>query len=503
MGDGRFRASGTRVARAEDLLRPEALADLLGGDLPGEPLRPGTGVAYDSRKVRPGDVFFARRGSAGHGVAHADAALASGASFVVSDAPHPRALLVPDTWSAMSALAAAARGLLRSPVVGVTGSAGKTTVKTLLTAALGGRSTPGNLNTVPALAAALVEAARTEAGLEVPGGDLAGSGAPGSPLVLELGVDHPGEMDELVAIARPDHAVLTTVGESHLSRLGDVASVAREKAALLAAAPGARVAGEAAARHLPPDVLRRTTVTRLLPPPSGRDGSGTAPGHDATTLPAPPLGEVAGLLEGLTLRAFGRPFPIPWPGRAMAENALLVLTTARLLGVPPAEAFPAMAAARLEKGRLRELRLHGVTVIDDSYNSNPLSAALALEVLASAPAPRAAFLGDMRELGEVSRRRHLELGAATRGLDLVVAIGEEAAAVAEANPRARHVPDWRAAVGLLGLVPPGATVLVKGSRSLALENLVAALEERFGPAAEGAAGATTYAAPARGAGGGR
>src|SRR5690606_42049022 len=88
-----------------------------------------------------------------------------------------------------------------------------------------------------------------------------------------------------------------------------------------------------------------------------------------------------------------------------------------------------------------------------------------------------------RELGPVSRQRHLELGEATRGLDLVVAIGEEAAALAEANPAARHVPSWREAAGLLDLVPPGATVLVKGSRSLELERLVEALAERFGPEA--------------------
>src|SRR5690606_14486136 len=160
---------------------------------PADDLSPGTGVAYDSRRVRPGDVFFARQGSSGHGIAHADAALAAGAAFIVSDVPHPRALLVEDPWRAMAELASAARGLLRAPVVGVTGSAGKTTVKTLLTAALGGRSTPGNLNTVPALAAALVEAARTEAGLDVPGGDLTGPGRPGAALVLELGVDRPGE----------------------------------------------------------------------------------------------------------------------------------------------------------------------------------------------------------------------------------------------------------------------------------------------------------------------
>src|SRR5690554_5684133 len=139
VGVGDCRVSGRRVgaAGAEDLLRPEALAHLLGGRLPAGPLPAGTGVAYDSRRVRPGDVFFARRGSSGHGIEHADEALAAGAAFVVSDVPHPRAVLVEDAWAALAALASAARGLLASPVVGVTGSAGKTTVKTLLTAALG------------------------------------------------------------------------------------------------------------------------------------------------------------------------------------------------------------------------------------------------------------------------------------------------------------------------------------------------------------------------------
>lgn len=465
-------SSSTRVSAAADLLRPEALAALLGGRLPADDLSPGTGVAYDSRRVRPGDVFFARQGRSGHGIAHADAALAAGAAFIVSDVPHPRALLVEDPWRAMAELASAARGLLRAPVVGVTGSAGKTTVKTLLTAALGGRSTPGNLNTVPALAAALVEAARTEAGLDVPGGDLTGPGRPGAALVLELGVDRPGEMSELTAITRPDHGVLTTIGESHLSQLGDVTSVAREKSALLAAAPGVRVSGAGAARRLPEAVLSRTHVALLL--------------DDAIAdrLPARPRGEVTGRLDEGTLRAFGRAFQLPWPGKAMAENALLVLTTARLLGVEPERAFAAMAAARLEKGRLRTLRFKDLTVIDDSYNSNPLSAALALEVLSRAPRPHVAFLGDMRELGDVSRQRHLELGQATRGLDLVVTVGEASAVVAEANPAAKHVPSWRDAVDLLDSVPRGATVLVKGSRSLELENLVAAFEERFGPATE-------------------
>src|SRR5690606_16629945 len=116
-------------------------------------------------------------------------------------------------------------------------------------------------------------------------------------------------------------------GESHLSQLGDVASVAREKSALLAAAPGVRVSGAGAARRLPEAVLSRTHVALLLDDASG------------DRLPARPRGEVTGRLDEGTLRAFGRAFQLPWPGKAMAENALLALTTARLLGVEPERAF--------------------------------------------------------------------------------------------------------------------------------------------------------------------
>src|SRR5690606_32122094 len=106
--------------------------------------------------------------------------------------------------------------------------------------------------------------------------------------------------------------------------------------------------------------------------------------------------------------------------------------------------------------------------IHDSYNSNPLSARLALEVLNAAPAPRVAFLGDMRELGDVSAQRHRELGAATTDLDMVVAIGQAAAAMRETNPTVLLAADATDAEQYIDRLPPGATVLVKGSRSLLL-----------------------------------
>ncbi len=465
-------ALGGSPLAARDLLAPGPLAELLGGTPPEGSPEAGTGVAYDSRKVRTGDVFFAWRGSSRHGIEMATEVLDKGATYIVSDVPHDRALLVPDTWAAMRRLASEARANLRSPVIGVTGSAGKTTVKTMLTAALRGRSTPGNLNTVPPLLAALVAAARGDAGLAVDAGDLVGELAPGAPLVVELGVDHPGEMELLTGFTRPDHGVITTIGESHLSRLGDVATVASEKSRLLSSVSGVRVTGVGAASRLSRQVLAGTHVVRVL---------GDGPVEELDGMPS---GEVVGRLDGHVLRAMGHSFELPWPGLAMAENALLAIATAWLLGTDPEEAFERMARAPLEKGRLRVEQVGGRTLIDDSYNSNPLSAALALEVLRSHPAPRVAFLGDMRELGSVSGQRHHDLGAATTDIDMVVAIGDEAETVRSGNPEALAVADWRAAAALLSEVPEGATLLVKGSRSLELENLVAAIEERFGGAGE-------------------
>jgi UDP-N-acetylmuramoyl-tripeptide--D-alanyl-D-alanine ligase len=164
----------------------------------------------------------------------------------------------------------------------------------------------------------------------------------------------------------------------------------------------------------------------------------------------------------------------------MAENALLAVALAVRLGVEPQTALDAIVTAPLEHSRLEWLRAGDVTIIDDSYNSNPLSVTLALEVLHAAPAPRVAFLGDMRELGDVSRQRHREVGAMTTDLDMVVAIGPAAAAIRETNPATLLASDAIDAGRYIDQLPTGATVLVKGSRSLLLERLVDALLARLG-----------------------
>lgn len=478
------------VKLAVKLLEPQALAALIGASAPDRPERSGTndnvavrfekwptgrGVAFNSSKVRPGDVFFALPGGSGHGIDHAKEALARGAAYLVSDRRHPMALFVADAQVALHTLGRAARDRLEAAVVGITGSAGKTTTKTMVTHALVGRSTPGNLNTPPALVAALVEAVLMDESPDTEAcnrGALVGPGSAGSPLVLELGIDRIGEMDELIDLTAPDHGLITTIGDAHLSGLNDGATVAREKARLLERAPGVKLVGAAAGHHLTSDLRALTSATHL-------DGQ-TSPPTDMRAV------ETGVLSRAGVLTAAGASAPLPWRGTAMAENALLALTLAVRLGADPQSALDAIVAAPLEHSRLEWLRAGDVTIIDDSYNSNPLSVALALEVLREATAPRVAFLGDMRELGAVSRQRHRELGAATTDLDMVVAVGPAAAAIHETNPAALLAKDAVDAAKYIDQIPSGATVLVKGSRSLLLERLVDALLARLGSARHGA-----------------
>ena len=186
---------------------------------------------------------------------------------------------------------------------------------------------------------------------------------------------------------------------------------------------------------------------------------------------------------GSTLEAFGTSIDIPWPGRPAADNALMALTMAVKLGVPVDLAVDRLLAAHLEGARLERRLVGNVTLIDDSYNSNPVSLSAALEVLFAAPAPRVAFLGDMLELGHREAEEHLAMGAASVGLDLVVGVGPASALMLESNPAAKWAKDAIAAAAFLDQIPQGATVLVKGSRGVRLERLVGKLVESLQPGA--------------------
>jgi UDP-N-acetylmuramoyl-tripeptide--D-alanyl-D-alanine ligase len=410
-----------------------------------EDLPAACGVSFHSQRVRPGDVFFALPGASDHGIRFAEAALATGAAFIVSDRPHPRGVQVEKPAEVLLELGKLARSQLRGPVIGITGSAGKTSTKALAAAALAATASPGNFNTPLALARVLVDTC-------LEGGE--------GPLVLELGIDEVGDMAVLLELTRPTHGVLTLVAESHTQYLGDLTTVAREKSQLLEAAQVALVSSQAAP-YLAPELRAESLVYGLEGEPGVTFG-----GRVKASFPDAQVLEVA----GQTLK-------LPYPGEAMARNAVAALALARVLDFDLTSAAQRLEGVRLEPGRLQFHHFDGFTLIDDSYNSNPASARAALAVLRACPGPHAAILGDMLEL-EKSAALHEQLGEATRGLSRVIAIGTEAEAVKRGNPEVRAFASLEAASSALESLPLTGALLVKASRGMALERIVAQLSAR-------------------------
>lgn len=438
------------------MLTPTTLREVLGDLIVAEPhdraLSDLSGVAVHTDHLRPGDAFVALTGAHGHGIDHAARALSAGAVSIISDRPHPAALLVRDAAAALARLGAHARAARRGSLIGVSGSVGKTTTKRLLGAALDAVTSPGNINTTHALAGVLVDAWLHH--------------DDGRPLVIELGIDRRGEMAQLLRLVAPEHAVLTAIAEAHLDGIGSLTDVAHEKGLLIDAAPGRRYVGASAWQHLRDDQRRRSLRVAL--------------GDDV------PGGQLDAGGERLTARLRGRDGPVevslrlPGPGRPYAEAAMLALQVALDLGVEPTAAAERVAAATPEPHRLQRHQHGDLTLVDDAYNANPASMRAALDVLHTLPTPHAAVIGDMRELGERSGDAHAELGRAlvAARLEQVWFVGPESRAAydaADAIEARWHLPDTDALLDRLTLLPRHGSLLVKGSRSIGLERIVAAV----------------------------
>jgi UDP-N-acetylmuramoyl-tripeptide--D-alanyl-D-alanine ligase len=439
-------------------------ADVVGNDDSGF-----VAVTTDSREAREGVAFFALDGTRVRGVDYVPAAFGAGCSVVVvprdwsGDVPAGRAaLLHDDPLAALGRLAAAVRSTWTCPVLAVTGSSGKTTVKEMLAHVLDpGRRvlrSPGNFNTVEGLARTLLNV------------DEAPDAA-----VLEVGASRPGEIARLAEIVSPTGACVTNVGPAHLEGFGSVEAVAREKASLLAAVrtDGVRVIdGDDA-------VLAAET--------SGLDvvRAGLGPGNDlrAVEIEAGPRGARFRLENGPEgeLRV---------PGTHQVKNALFAVALARPLGVEPAEALERLRTFTGVPGRLTTFEHAGVLVVDDAYNANPASMRAALDWFDAVETPgrKAVVLGDMLELGDESEQYHCEVGRHVAALapQLAIFVGEEMrAGFEEANRRStddrefRHVADSSEAARLLAdWVRSGDAALVKGSRGMRMERVVDALRGR-------------------------
>lgn len=404
------------------------------------------GACVDSRQVVPGSLFVGVRGESADGGQHAPDALYDGAAAAVVGESAWRwiegdclgmrkpVIVAPDPVAVLQAAGRLALERSGARVVGITGATGKTTTKDILVAMLraagvAAEGTPGNRNTeigVPMSLMALPE------GTEV--------------AVVEMGMRGTGQIAQLAALAPPEVACITAIGPVHLELLGTVEAVAAAKAEILAALrPGGTAVVPAGEPLLAPHLAALDPGVRVVE-----------------------FGDTPTIDLDLSL---GKAWEI--------RNAAAALACCEALGLAPAPGTRVEVAVSALRGQERPLAVGGV-LIEDCYNANPLAMRAALADLAGRDGRRVAVLADMMELGADEEALHREVGEAAReaGIDLLVAVGDRAAAyVAGADGVASHhiatVDEALAAVP--GLLQPGDVVLLKGSRSMALERVGAVI----------------------------
>ena len=446
------------------------VADILeatAGRLLAGPADSGAGtVSTDTRHLAAGQTFLALEGETFNGHAFLDEAVRSGAACLVvhqADAVPAAArkrgvavVVVDDTLAALADLGRAARGRLICPVIAVTGSCGKTTVKEMLGHILArhlrGRVPPASFNNQVGVPLTLLAA------------------EPDDQFVLcEFGSNAPGEIARLAGIARPTIGIVTLVAATHLEGLGSVDGVAEEKAALVDAIPSDGVA------ILNADDPR---VARMAERCRGRVVTvGTTWEADLQA------GHVVQTDRALCFTTSGSAgFEVPVLGTHQAVLALAATAAARELGITVEASAEALRDFRPPPMRLSPAEAGGVVVLNDSYNANPASMTAALALLALWPDRRKVFFcGDMRELGAASRPAHEALGreVAEAKVARLVCVGPESRATAEAARQAGLEADQVATVDdavaaadmAVRMVETGDVVLVKGSRAIGLERV--------------------------------
>jgi UDP-N-acetylmuramoyl-tripeptide--D-alanyl-D-alanine ligase len=428
----------------------------------GRPSRPlssetVTGVSTDTRSIRAGDLFFALRGASFDAHDFLEQAFEKGAAAAIVDREVPASgltIAVGSTLGALGALAAAYRMTLGARVIGVAGSNGKTTTKEMIAHVLGKDrrliKAQGSFNNNVGVPVTIFQAdERTECA------------------VLEIGTNHPGEIAKLGEIARPDIAVLVSIGAEHLEGLGSLDGVADEETTIF----DYLRSGGYAVVHDDPRILSRLHLA-----PEKYVTFGLTPRADLH--PA--------WIDGMRFGVRGVEFRLGLLGEWNIQNALAATAVAMLHGVPLDEIARRLADFRPPKMRMERLELAGVTIINDAYNSNPESASRAVREFSRFPSSgrRVAVIGDMRELGPTSESYHRELGRqlADSAVDVVVGVGRECRALlAELEGRKeKHgfesVDEMR--TRLDGLIRTGDAVLLKGSRGVGLERVVKWMGER-------------------------
>ena len=413
-----------------------------------------SGWSVDTRTQNPGDVYFALRGPNHDGHDFVPAALERQAAAVVVERPSgaPNELLVADTMRALQELAGWARTRWGGKVVGVTGSAGKTTTKDatahLLAVELTVGRSAGNLNNHVGTPLSI---------LRLPDDCRAA--------VLEMGMNHAGEIRDLALIARPDVGVVTNVGYAHVEFFESIEGVAAAKGELI--------------ESLPPDgvAVLNADDARVSRMRDKHPGQSITFGFSETA-------DVRGELTGRSgFRALGVDFETSLSGRHAVMNLLAAIAVAQVFGIAPERLREPVRTFAAGKMRGQKLQHRGIVVWDDCYNSNPEATQSMIDVLRDTSAyRRIAVLGEMLELGRAADSLHRQVGkyAAEHGVDLLVGVQGSARAMVEAARQAGAEAWFFEDAGEAGrfaahAAREGDAVLFKGSRGVRVERAL----ERF------------------------
>lgn len=422
------------------------------------------GVSSDTRRVGVGQLFVALSGERFDAHDFLDQAVAAGAAgLLVSDATKVpegiSAVLVDDTRLALGRLAAAWRAQFKLPVIAVTGSNGKTTTKEMIASILGAAfgdavlATQGNLN--------------NDIGLPL---TLLGMRPEHRAAVIEMGMNHPGEIGYLTRIGAPTVALVTNAQRAHLEGMGDLDEVAREKGSIFSglAADGVAVinADDAYADFWRQQVGPLKTMAFAL------DHAADVHGHVRQ--------HGLEIVLDLTTADGEASIELAIPGRHNARNALAAAAACLAAGLPLSAIVAGLSAFSGVKGRLqRRLGKRGAQILDDTYNANPDSVRAGIDVLAATVGRKLLVLGDMGEIGEASSQYHDEIGgyAKSQGIDRLFALGEASRQAARNfGEGARHFCQLEKLIAAVDKeLGPETTVLVKGSRFMKMERVANAL----------------------------
>jgi len=420
---------------------------------------PITGVSIDSRHIKPGMLFVALRGEQFDGHNFITAAVANGAAAILCERPQDNLdnipqLIVADSLLALAAIASAHRKTLSCPVIALTGSNGKTTVKDMISAILPQPSyaTPGNFNNhigAP-LSVLQLQAEHRYA-------------------VFELGANHAGEIAYTVAIAQPKIALINNIAPAHIEGFGSIDGVADAKGEIYAGLPDggtAIVNDDDEYAHYWDAILDGKKVLRF-------SLNKNADIHAKSLV----LNDAGCARFTLVLPSGEAVVQLHIPGVHSARNALAAAACCYAAGIPLADIVTGLQAFRGVAGRMTYLPgKHQSLVIDDTYNANLRSVLTAVDVLAQRPGRRILVLGDLGELGQWTQSHHEEIGRAARqsGIDQLMTCGKQSEYSTRAfGENAKHYDRQDdLAQDLLPRLDENTTVLVKGSRSAAMEKVV-------------------------------